>query len=292
MKNGFVSATALILPVALIWSILPGSASAGQTCHSLLANAFYDEYQRIALPLRDRALYAELCGLGYDDAQKAIRRAQQFGKDKSLGLTYGLVNLDDFPPDNSPDSGSSPADSMSDMRFGQWKGGYCAQNATLDPSQAAEFFMQRAVAGNSDASSSVESWSACLRKRAGLTCWATPAKVPPAEQEEEFILNVNWASSGVSQPHVQPEVEYSYLTRGGVAKFDGVAEPRILPAGYKLKAGTLQIPVTRPADKGVFATLKVSHAGTEHSCKVFVPGDRDFSLSEPFINRLKLKYPG
>jgi hypothetical protein len=65
-----------------------------------------------------------------------------------------------------------------------------------------------------------------------------------------------------------------------------------LPDRYKLKAGTLQIPVTRPADKGVFATLKVSHAGTEHSCKVFVPGDKDFSLSEPFINRLKLKYPG
>jgi hypothetical protein len=291
MKKGYVSALALILPVALVWSILPGSVSAGQTCHSSLANGFYDEYQRITPPLRDRAMYAELCALRYEDAQKAIKRAQQFGKDKSLGLTYGLVNLDDLPPDNSPDSGTSPADSLSELRFSQWKSGYCAQNPTLDPSQAAEFFMQRAVASNSNASGAVENWSTCLRKQPGLTCWATPAKDSTQEQEEEFMLNVNWASSGISQPDA-PEVEYSYLTRGGIAKFDGVAAPRILPAGYKLKAGTLQIPVTRRADKGVSATLKVSHAGTEHSCKVFVPGDRDFSLFEPFINRLKLKYPG
>ena len=292
MKNGFVSAITPILPVPLILFILSGDVFASETCHSSLANGFYDEYQRITPPLRDRAMYAELCALRYEDAQKAIKRAQQFGKDKSLGLTYGLVNLDDLPPDNSPDSGLSPADTMTDMRFGQWKGGYCAQNATLDPSHAAEFFMQQAVAGNSDASRSVENWSACLRKRPGLTCWASPAKVPSAEQGEEFVFNVNWASSGISQSHAQPKVEYSYLTRGGVARFDGVAPSRILPAGYKLKSGTLQIPVTRPADKGVFATLKVSHAGTEHSCKVFAPGDRDFSLSEPFINRLKLKYPG
>jgi hypothetical protein len=292
MKKGYISALALILPVALIWPILPGNVLASETCHSSLANGFYDEYQRITPPLRDRAMYAELCALRYEDAQKAIKRAQQFGKDKSLGLTYGLVNLDDLPPDDSPDSGSSPADTMSDMRFGQWKGGYCVQNATLDPSQASEFFMQRAVTGNSDASRAVENWSACLRKRPGLTCWATPAKVSSAEQGEEFVLNVNWASGGVSGSQGQPEVEYSYLTRGGTARFEGVAASRILPDRYKLKAGTLQIPVTRPADKGVFATLKVSHAGTEHSCKVFVPGDRDFSLSEPFINRLKLKYPG
>jgi hypothetical protein len=292
MKKEYISTLTLILSVALIWPVPSGKVFASETCHASLANGFYDEYQRITPPLRDRAMYAELCALRYEDAQKAIKRAQQFGKDKSLGLTYGLVNLDDLPPDNSPDSGSSPADTMSDMRFGQWKGGYCAQNATLDPSQASEFFMQRAVAGNSDASRAVENWSACLRKRPGLTCWATPAKVSSAEQGEEFVLNVNWASSGVSESQGQPEVEYSYLTRGGVAKFEGVAASRILPDRYKLKAGTLQIPVTRPADKGVFATLKVSHAGTEHSCKVFVPGDRDFSLSEPFINRLKLKYPG
>lgn len=295
MKKGYISALAPVLPISfipLILFILSGNVFASEMCHSSLANGFYDEYQRITPPMRDRAMYAELCALKYEDAQKAIKRAQQFGKDKSLGLTYGLVNLDDMPPDDSPDSGSSPADTMTDMRFGQWKGGYCVQNATLDPSHAAEFFMQQAVAGNSDASRSVENWSACLRKRPGLTCWATPAKVPSAEQGEEFVFNVNWASSGISESQVQPEVAYSYLTRGGVARFDGVAASRILPDGYKLKAGTLQIPVTRPADKGVFATLKVNHAGTEHSCKVFVPGDRDFSLSEPFINRLKLKYPG
>ena len=295
MKNRIAAATFIVF-VPLLLSIPAGSAYAGQTCHNDLANGFYDEYQRVSAPLRDRAMYAELCALDFQQAQNAIKRAQQFGKDKRLGLSYGLVSLDDFSPDTGANSGANPADELSEDRFGQWKSGYCVQNATLDPSQAAEFFMQRAAAGNAESARSREAWSACMRKRGGLTCWATPAAASAAasaaEQGEEFLLNINWTSSGTSQAQAQPEVQYSYLTRGGVAKFEGVAAPRILPAGYKLKAGTQQIPVTRPADKGVFASLKVNHAGTEHSCKVFVPGDKDFPLSEPFVNRLKIKYPG
>jgi hypothetical protein len=294
MKNRIAAAT-FILFAPLLLSIPAGSAYAGQTCHSDLANGFYDEYRSVSAPLRDRAMYAELCGLDFQQAQNAIKRAQKLGKDKGLGLSYGLVNLDDFPPDTGANSGASPADELSEDRFNQWKSGYCVQNATLDPSQAAEFFMQGAAAGNTGARSR-EAWSACMRKRGGLTCWATPvaasAAASTAEQGEEFLLNINWTSSGTSQPQAQPEVQYSYLTRGGVAKFEGVAARRILPAGYKLKTGTQQIAVAKPADKGVFASLKVNHAGTEHSCKVFIPGDKDFPLSEPFVNRLKIKYPG
>ena len=295
MKNP-IAAFAFTPPVLLILSVLTGSAIAGETCHNNLANGFYDEYQSISTPLRDRALYAELCSLDFQQAQKAIKRAQQFGKDKGLGLSYGLVIVDDFPPDNGANPGASPADELSEDRFSQWKSGYCVQNATLDPSQAAEFFMHRATARNAESARSRDAWLACMRKRGGLTCWATPATASAvasaSEQGEEFLLNVNWTSTGATQSQAQPEVQYSYLTRGAAAKFEGAAAPRIFPAGYKLKPGTQQIPVTRPADKGVFASLKVNHAGTEHSCKVFIPGDRDFSLSEPFVNRLKLKYPG
>jgi hypothetical protein len=296
MKNP-ITAVVFALFVPFILSISADKAFAAEICHSKLVKGFYDEYQRLPAALRDRAMYAELCSLEYREAQNAIKRAQQFGRDRELGLTYGLVSLDDF----SPDSGAkpepvaapapSPADRLSEDRFSQWKSGYCVQNATADPSRAAEFLMQRAGAGNSETARSAGDWSACMRKQPGLTCWATPAGASAAEQEEEFLFNVNWTSTG-SHPQALPEVEYSYLTRGGIGKFEGAGPSRILPVGYKLKAGTQQIPVTRPADKGVIATLKVNHAGTEHSCKVFIPGDKDFSLSEPFINRLKLKYPG
>lgn len=296
MKNR-VTTIIFALIVSFILSLPADRAVAGDTCHSQLAKGFYDEYQRLPAPLRDRAMYAELCSLEYPEAQNAIKRAQQFGKDSALGLTYGLVSLDDFPED--PGSGSariatsgpSPADTLSEDRFSQWKSGYCVQNATADPSQAAEFLMQRVGTGNAESGRSIGDWSTCKRKQPGLTCWATPAGASAAEQGEDFLFNVNWTTAA-SHPEVAPEVQYSYLTRGGIGKFEGAGPSRILPVGYELKAGTQQIPVTRPADKGVTATLKVNHAGTEHSCKVFIPGDKDFPLSEPFINRLKLKYPG
>src|SRR5688500_6627144 len=172
MKNRIAAAT-FILFVPLLLSI-PGRAYSGQTCHNDLANGFYGEYQSVSAPLRDRAMYAELCGLEFQEAQNAIKRAQQFGKDKRLGLSYGLVNLDDFSSDTGPNSGVNPADELSEGRFSQWKSGYCVHNATLDPSQAAEFFMQRATAEKAESARSRQAWSACMRKRAGLTCWATP----------------------------------------------------------------------------------------------------------------------
>jgi hypothetical protein len=296
MKNRIIAAV-VALSVPVILSLSSERAFAGETCHGKLAKGFYDEYQRLPAALRDRAMYAELCSLEYPEAQNAIKHAQQFGRDRELGLTYGLVSLDDFSPDPGAKSepvsasGPSPADTLSEDRFSQWKSGYCVQNATADPSRAAEFLMQRAGARNAETGRSTGDWLACMRKQPGLTCWATPAGASAAEQGEEFLFNVNWTSTG-SHPEALPEVEYSYLTRGGIGKFKGAGPSRILPGGYKLKAGTQQIAVTRPSDKGVIATLKVNHAGTEHSCKVFVPGDKDFPLSEPFVNRLKLKYPG
>jgi hypothetical protein len=106
------------------------------------------------------------------------------------------------------------------------------------------------------------------------------------------VLNVNWIKTGAKEAQAQPEVQYSYITRGGRSKFDGAPDKRILPEGHKLALGTSQIPVERSTDKGITATLKVNHAGTERSCNVFIPGDTDFTLSAPFVNRLKLKYPG
>ncbi len=48
--------------------------------------------------VRDRAMYAELCSLDFEQARNAIKRARQSGDDGSLGLSYGLFNLDDLGP--------------------------------------------------------------------------------------------------------------------------------------------------------------------------------------------------
>lgn len=274
------------LAASLIWSVLSGGVLAADACHSILAYRFYGEYPRIAVAQRDRALYAELCSLDFSKANGVIKRAQS--SDSSMGLTYGLINLDDFEQEaEGGQAGAVPAPRVSEERFMQWKSGYCAHQTEVSSYQAAEFFMQKVAKDNASLAKSAEDWTACMRKREGLACWASPH----ASGSEEAFLNVSW-TKGAGQPEVQPEVTYSFLTRGGISKFKDAEARRILPEGYRLSPGTLQIPITRPADKGVYATLKVSHADKEHSCKVFLPGEKDFPLLEPFINRTKLKYPG
>ncbi|SFO23193.1 hypothetical protein [Nitrosospira briensis] len=292
MKNRF-SPTTLILPISLIL-FLPVGASAGDSCRNILADGFYKEYAKSNVQRRDRSMYADLCSLDFQQASNAIKRVQQTGADQAPGLTYGLYNLDEVDVDagGNPKVGS-PVPDVSEEKFGQWKSGYCSKSSPADSSQAAEFLMQKTVGGStSSPAPAVDSWAACKKKQQGLTCWAAPAPASSGGQNEEFLLNVNWTKTGSSQSRTPPEIKYSFLTRGAVSKFEGAPAKRILPADYKLSAGTLQIPVVRPADTGVFASLKVNHGGTEHSCKVFVPGERDFTLSEPFLNRLKFRYPG
>ena len=292
MKNR-LALFALILPISLILS-LPAGASPEDVCHKILADGFYKEYAKSNVQRRDRSMYADLCSLDFQQASNTIKRVQQTGGDKAPGLTYGLYNLDEVEvdADGNPRAGL-PVPDVSEEKFGQWKSGYCSKSSPANSSQAAEFLMQKTVGGSkSSPTPAIDSWTACKKRQQGLTCWAAPVPAPAGEQSEEFLLNVNWTKTGWSQSQTPPEVEYSFLTRGGVSKFEGAPAKRVLPADYKLSAGTLQIPVMRPADTGVFATLKVNHGGTEHSCKVFVPGERDFTLSAPFLNRLKFRYPG
>ena len=281
-----IFAMSCTLSVSIACTLLPGSGIAADACHSILAGGFYSQYPRIALPQRDRALYAELCSLDYSKAESIIKRMQS--SDRLAGLRYGLINLDDIEPEGEPKKGSTPpAPRVSGERFSQWQSGYCSQYLAEPSSQAAEFFMQRAANGNTELMKSVEDWSACMRKQQGLSCWASPHD----SQANEVFLNVNW-TNGRGQPQPQPEVQYSYLNRGGISKFKGAEARRILPHGYRLSTGTLQVPVTRPEEKGVFATLTVNQGGKEHSCKAFLPDEKDFPLLEPFVNRLKLRYPG
>lgn len=279
-----IFATGSVFSVLLVCSLLPVSGFAADACHSILANGFYNEYPRLGLPQRDRALYAQLCSLDYSKAESIIKRAQS--SDRLVGLRYGLINLDEVDPDAEQKGKASPAPRVSGQRFSQWQSGYCSQYSDEPSSQAAEFFMQQAAKGNAGLAKSVEAWSACMRKQEGLSCWASPHD----SQADEVLLNVNWTKSA-AQPR-QPEVRYSYLNRGGMSKFKGAEARRILPDGYRLSAGTLQIPVTRPDGKGVFATLTINQGGKDQSCKIFLPDEKDFPLLEPFVNRLKLRYPG
>jgi hypothetical protein len=289
MKNRSATKIECILPVLLIASFLPVAASAADACHNILTAGFYTQYFKSDAKVRDRSLYAELCSANYEQAQAAIKSARQSGDDGTLGLSYGLFTLDDDGVNEGLSSRAGPSQaSLSEGRFSQWKAGYCSKNSGVESSQAAEFLIQTAASGNSATARAVEAWSSCMKKREGLTCWASPR----APGGEEFVLNVNWASNGAKDSQAQPEVQYSYLTRGGQSKFAGAPAQRVLPAGHKLPAGTSQIAITRPTDKGLYASLKVNHAGAEQSCKVFVPGDSDFTLSAPFVNRMNLRYPG
>jgi len=275
----------LILPLSM-------STAAGEICRNILVDGFYNKYSRIDPRARDRVMYAELCSLDFEQARNAIKRARQSGDDGSLGLSYGLFNLDDLGPGGSANGGKGGKGTsnlpLTEDRFRQWKAGYCSKVSEPDSSQAAEFFMQKAAMENADSGKTVEGWAACMRKREGLVCDASPQ----AKSGEDATLNINWTGPASGQSQAQPEVGYSFLTRGAVSKFDGAPPKRILPDSYKLKAGAMQIPITRPADTPVFANLKVNYGKTEQSCKVFIPGDRDFMLSEPFVNRMKLRYPG
>ena len=289
MRNRIIFIYALPLLLILPPSI---STAAGEICRNILLDGFYNKYSRIDPRVRDRVMYAELCSLDFEQAHNAVKRARQSGDDGSLGLSYGLFNLDDLGPGGSANGGKGEKGTsnlpLTEDRFRQWKAGYCSKVSEPDSSQAAEFFMQKAAMENPDSGKVVEGWGACVRKREGLVCSASPQ----AKSGEDATLNINWTGRASAQSQAQPEVEYSFLTRGAVSKFEGAPPKRILPEGYKLKAGATQVPITRPADAPVFASLKVNYGKTEQSCKVFIPGDRDFMLSEPFVNRMKLRYPG
>lgn len=262
MKTRII-AIACILPILYV---APAGAFIEDSCRKILTEGFYNEYTGINASLRDRAIYAELCSLNFQQARNVIKRAQNLGADGSFGFSYGLFS----PGESGAREISGPNAQFSEDRFGQWKSAYCSTNSPADSSRAAEFLMQKIVS-----QPVVNAWSACMRKREGLTCWAAPGP----SQEEEILLNVNWIKNG----SVQPQVQHSFLSRGAVAKFEGVPVRRILPVGYQLNAGTLQIPVTIQAGNRITANLKADHEGAEHSCNVFIPGERDFALTTPFV---------
>lgn len=279
---------ASMFAVLFISSTFPmSSAAARDVCRNTLTNGFFDEYSASSASLRDRAMYAELCSRNFPEARAAIKRALQFGDDGSLGVSYGL-----FSPRGSelgnlgPGSGANAADGLEEDRFRQWKSAYCSKNSAKASSDAAEFFMQKAATGRARSMvPAVSAWSACMRMRAGLTCWAAPHGI----QNEEFVLNVNWTQPGPFPSQVQRQfksrVLHSFLTRGAAAQFEDAAPQRLLPAGHELDAGTLKIPVTRPMEKAINANLKVGYEEKEYSCNVFIPGERDFALTTPFPSR-------
>jgi hypothetical protein len=285
MDYSNVMRTRFIIFALPIFVMAATASAAEQACRNVLSDIFYNKYSTIEPRTRDRAVYAELCASEYPQAQQIIKRARQSGDDGSLGLWYGLFNLDDIEPGGKGTS----ALSLSEDRFRQWKAGYCSKSSEVEAYQAAGLFMQGAMTAKGGQDKALDGWSSCMRKQVGLACWATPGL-----QQNDVVLNVHWIapSSTGAASQAQPEVQYSFLTRGIVSKFEGAPPKRLVPDGYKLKPGTTQIPVTRAADTTGTANLKVNFGGGEHSCKVFIPGDRDFTMSEPFVNRLKIKYPG
>lgn len=233
-----------------------------------MTNGFYNEYSKSTDQARDQAMYAELCSSNFQQAQTAVKRAQQSGGGGSLGVSYGLFSL-------SGGSSSSSGSSFTEQQFSQWKSQYCTKNSSSDSSRAAEYLMQKTVA-----ESVVNAWSSCMQDREGLTCFASP-------YHDEVLLNIAWKKTSLTQPQVQN----SFLSKGVVAEFDGATVGKLLPFSYKLNPGVLQIPLVRQKEKSVVANLNVNHDGVSHSCGVFVPGERDFELTKPALSQQRIKSP-
>lgn len=251
------------LPMLFIFSLPP--ATAGNVCRNILTSGFYHEYSRTSPPLRDRAIYADLCASNYQMARKAVAQIHQLSNASSFTVSLGL---------SSPaESGvHSSGEELTQDQFNQWKNTYCA-TSFADSSRAAEFLMQEAIAD--PASPIVSAWQACMKNREGLSCWAAPASAASSD----ITLSVNWRKNGDSQA----EVQHSFLSRNAVSNFKGTPARRLLPAGHKLDNGVLEIPLTSPDEGGVVANLTLSQEGGEYSCNVFIPGGKDFVPPEPFV---------
>lgn len=242
--------------------------NAQDSCRDILTNGFYNEYSKSTDQARDQAMYAELCSSNFQQAQNAVKRAQQSGSGGSLGVSYGLFSL-------SGGGSSTSGSSFTEEQFNQWKSQYCTKNSSSDSSRAAEYLMQKTVA-----ESVVNAWSSCMQKREGLTCFASP-------YHDEVLLNISWKKTSLTQPQVQS----SFLSKGVVAEFDGATVGKLLPSSYKLKPGVLQIPLVRQKEKSVVANLNINHDGVSHSCGVFMPGERDFELTKPNLSQQSIKSP-
>jgi hypothetical protein len=262
MKSGIVLAFNT-LPMLFIFSLPP--AMAGNACRNILTSAFYHEYSRTHAPLRDRAMYAELCASNYQLARRALAQVHQHGDTPPFGVSLGL-----FSSENGP---HPSGEELLQDQFNQWKSAYCSRTSFADSSRAAEFLIQEAIGDL--ASPVLGTWRACMKNREGLTCWAAPS--PSGNGDVE--LSVNWRKDG----NLQAEVQHSFLSRSAVSNFKGASARRLLPAGHKLDNGTLEIPLTRLGDAGIVANLTVRQEGGEYSCNVFMPGERDFVLPEPFV---------
>ena len=209
-------------------------ASAQDACHDVLTTGFYAEYAKSDAKVRDRSLYAELCSLNYEQAQAAIKSARASGDDGTLGLSFGLFALDAMESRRAWFSALvHRRPSLSEGRFRQWKAGYCSKNSELESAQAAEFLIQTAIPGKAPGSvataKALETWSSCMKKREGLTCWASPR----APQGEEFVLNVNWTKNSGKESQSRPRCSIHILPEGGNRKFEGAPAQRVLPAGHK-----------------------------------------------------------
>ncbi|MBN9123742.1 MAG: hypothetical protein J0I60_03290 [Nitrosospira sp.] len=263
MKSGIVLACNMLC--MLFISPLP-PAMAANTCWNILTRGFHHEYSRARVPARDRAIYAELCASTFQMARNALAGIHQPGDGHSVAASLGL-------PGSGDDEEPPPGEELSQDRFHQWKSVYCSTTSYADASRAAEFFMQEAI--SDPASPILVAWRACMEDREGLACWATPSP----SGSRDILLGVNWRKDGNSQP----EVRHSFLSRNAVSNFKGAPARRLLPRGHKLDNGTLGIPLASLDGAGIVANLTVSQEEGEYSCNVFIPGERDFTLREPFV---------
>ncbi len=237
----------------------PLTGVAQEQCRDILANGFFDQFTKSSSESKYEAMYAELCGSNFQQAQRAIERAQQSGGGGSLNLSvFGKFGLGGSQSSNS-------GNSISEKDFNLWKSQYCNKQNTTDASKAADYLMQRIVS-----EPVVNAWSSCMQQREGLTCWAQPF-------EKDILVNINWKKASLSQP----KITSSYVSQGAASQLDGTSIGKLFPADYLLNPGVLQIPITRSKSSSVLVTFNATHDGISHSCRAFVPGIPDYMLTAP-----------
>ncbi len=103
----------------------------------------------------------------------------------------------------------------------------------------------------------------------GLSCWASPYG------SQDALVTLSWRQ----QSATKLAVTMTDLS-GATSRYDNVPKGKLLPQKITLDPGSIQVPITRRADKSVLVTVNANHAGENFQCSAFIPSDDDFKLQK------------
>lgn len=236
-------------------------AQPADSCKDILVGGVFNQTTTTSAETASRAMYAQLCASSYKEAQKIASRASGSSAGGSVGGSYAGFGL-------NIGGSKSNTSSFTEQEFNKWKQDSCNTTSSNEASSAADYLMQKVAS-----EPIVTAWAQCMTKLEGLTCWVSPF------EEKDAIFTVNWNKQSTTKAFVV----FTDLTNDAVSRFDGAPKGKLLPSNYQLDPGPIQIPITRQAGKSMQVVMNTNHAGTNSSCRGYVPSNEDFKLKSVVV---------